>query len=457
MKTKTKGKILCGTDFSKNAVQASRTAALLAAHTGRSLTLLHASSEPTGRLNRKKRARVLETANRRMQRELAQASDAGATKVKATVTFGETPGRAIVSYTAHEHPELVVVSSLGKSAFDRWTLGSVSETVAQEAPAPTLVIRDAKPFDAWLQGERALKVFVALDDSACSDHALSWVGDLQKTAPCEITLGFINWPPEEQRRLGVKGPRTFLENLPEVQTLLENEVKTRAERILGDSHFTVQVVSGWGRADHQILELANQANADLLVVGTHQRSGFARWRHGSTSRGILRNAALNVACVPETPGTTPPVRACQRVLAAIDLNHDNDQTIAMAYSVAGQDGTVILTNIAPEDGFVRDLETAGKRALHRKNVAIRHAQSITHLRAMIPETATERGLKTEIDVRESDQTVQAICEAAEAYDADLVCIGSSNRPGPLARILGSVALGVLQHCRRPVLIVWPEK
>ncbi len=49
----------------------------------------------------------------------------------------------------------------------------------------------------------------------------------------------------------------------------------------------------------------------------------------------------------------------------------------------------------------------------------------------------------------------AICAAAERFNADVVCIGSHTRPGLSAKVLGSVSLGVLQQCRRPVLVVWP--
>ncbi len=45
--------------------------------------------------------------------------------------------------------------------------------------------------------------------------------------------------------------------------------------------------------------------------------------------------------------------------------------------------------------------------------------------------------------------------AAERFGADIVCIGSHTRPGFTAKVLGSVALAVLQTSRRPVLMVWP--
>ena len=49
----------------------------------------------------------------------------------------------------------------------------------------------------------------------------------------------------------------------------------------------------------------------------------------------------------------------------------------------------------------------------------------------------------------------AICAAAERFGADNTCIDSHTRPGFTAKVLGSVALAVLQTSRRPVLVVRP--
>jgi nucleotide-binding universal stress UspA family protein len=59
-------------------------------------------------------------------------------------------------------------------------------------------------------------------------------------------------------------------------------------------------------------------------------------------------------------------------------------------------------------------------------------------------------------VLEDLDTAKTIYTAAERFNADVVCIGGHTRPGFTAKILGSVALGVLTQCRRPVLIVRPQ-
>lgn len=85
--------------------------------------------------------------------------------------------------------------------------------------------------------------------------------------------------------------------------------------------------------------------------------------------------------------------------------------------------------------------------------ASRVAEASAHLQSMVPVEADARGVPTEFEILENGNVAEAICQAWESFDADLVCIGAHARPGAAARMM--VALGVLQHCRRPVLVVWP--
>jgi len=82
-------------------------------------------------------------------------------------------------------------------------------------------------------------------------------------------------------------------------------------------------------------------------------------------------------------------------------------------------------------------------------------ESEAKLRALAPEKADAPEITTEVEVTESRQTAEAICAAAERFGADIICVGSHTRPGFSAKMLGSVALAVLQTSRRPVLVVWP--
>jgi nucleotide-binding universal stress UspA family protein len=189
--------------------------------------------------------------------------------------------------------------------------------------------------------------------------------------------------------------------------------------------------------DAHLVGLATETGADLLVVGTHRRAGLDRWTRGSVSRGILRHAPMNVACVPMRTETSPAIHRCRRVLAAVDLDKYDTLALSAAYSIVSEEGTVFLLNVEPSP------RTPGRNL----------SQALARLKKIVP--AETWGVRTEVLVEAGD-VVQVICEATETNNADVVCVGAHTRPGVAARVMGSVALGVLQKCHRPVLVVWPE-
>ena len=302
--------ILCGTDFSENARRAANVAAALAKRLGVPLRLVHASVIPG----------MLRT-DEDLRTEAQRLHGAGA-DLTAEVIEGDAD--QVLAQAAQQYAaRLVVVSSLGRSAPARWLLGSVAERTAESSPVPTLVVRDATPLEAWARGERALKVFVGADFTASSDAALRWIAELREIGPCEVVVGFVGWPPEEAARLGVSGAIGLSGNVPAIQRVLERDVREKVARVLGGENVEVRVVGNWGRTDAPLVEMAVEAQADLVVVGTHRWHGLERLRHGSVSRGLLHHAPMSVACVPvpaAAPMAGPRMRECRRVLVAVDLN-----------------------------------------------------------------------------------------------------------------------------------------
>ena len=80
----------------------------------------------------------------------------------------------------------------------------------------------------------------------------------------------------------------------QLQTQLDSVLgpTTRNNRVRVVAHIAVDVPSVG------LAQLAAQLEADLLVVGTHGRSGVARWVLGSVTEGVIRCATCQVLVVP---------------------------------------------------------------------------------------------------------------------------------------------------------------
>jgi hypothetical protein len=72
-----------------------------------------------------------------------------------------------------------------------------------------------------------------------------------------------------------------------------------------------------GGAAAEILAKADAMRADLLVMGTHGRSGFERLGLGSVTEKVVRKATCAVLSVPRrVPDAVPAVRF-KRILCAV--------------------------------------------------------------------------------------------------------------------------------------------
>jgi nucleotide-binding universal stress UspA family protein len=440
--------ILCGTDFSPEAQHATEAAAAIARKLGEPLVLAHAIEIPHLRTTRAEFLKWMTASRRREMRKQADDLRKSGVEVEMRIPAGRAD-EMLCELAQNDAPRLIVLASQRRrGAVDRWLLGSVIERTAQRALTPTLVVRDAATLEAWARGVRPLKVFVCFNFTATSQAALRWVKNLRAIGPCEVVVGYANWPFEDFVRLGGASQLPFDGNPPDVQSVLERDVRARASEVLGKTPFHLRVEANWGRPDIRLAEMAKEEAADLLVVGSHQYDGFERFWHMSVSRGLLHEAPMNVAIVPLAtdkaagPGIAPPVR---RVLVSTDFSEMANIAIPHAYSILRAGGTVHLLHVVASP-----IKTLDRGPSIRSSNKLKHAAK---LRALIPENAAAQGISTQVEVIESRDVAEAICQTAERLGVDVVCLATHGRSGLSKAVLGSVAQTVMTRSRRPLFVV----
>lgn len=436
--------VLCGTDFSPSAARAADVAATWARRQGAPLALAHVSAIPN-----------YPSVSQHLHQEAERLRQHGI-DVKEILLDGNADEQLVAQATP-ETCQLLVVSSLGRRAPERWLLGSVSERTAERATVPTLVVRDAAPFEAWTHSQRPLKVFVAFNFTTTSTAALRWVKELQGMGPCDLVIGYVDWPPEQRNRLGGTGPLPLVGNAPEVQDVLERELKTRVAELLGTQEFRTRVEANWGRPDARLAEMAAEEGADLLVVGSHQYRGFERLWHTSISRGLLHGSSMSVAVVPlattkaRRADIAPPIR---RVLVATDFSDASNVAIPHAYSLVRGGGTVHLLHVVHPRELPNGQQPHGPLNRQWEELHASHVQVCAEkLRALIPAEAAAQGICTEVEVAQHHDAAAGICQQAERFGADVLCLATQGRSGLAQILLGSVAQKVITLCQRPLMVI----
>lgn len=433
-------RIICGTDFSAHAMEAATVAARMAARLNESLVLMHVvleSNEAPAELGSAHSG--TEEARARLRLEAERLRKLGPPAVIEELASGSAYAR-LAEAGGREHTRCVVVSSLGWIAPSRFLLGSVAERTAEHSAAPTLVVRGSAFFEEWMRGERPLRVLVGYDFSATADSALEWIQELRRVGRCEVTVAHIDWPPQENERIGGSERETTARNSAAVQAVLERDLKAKVLPILGDEKVDVRVIDSWGRADLPLIDLARELKSDLIVVGTHQRQGLSRFWLGSVSRAVLHHSPVSVAVVPRLKQLEPKSNVfaeIKRILVPTDFSELANRAIPYAYSMLPRGGEVFLVHVAPSAKSKR----IGLDALKRR------------LRRLIPEGAELRGIKTNLEIIQHSDPAKAICQGAERYGADVICMTTHGRSGLARKIFGSVAQAVSKRSVRPLLLL----
>lgn len=454
-------KILCATDFSDSSVAASDVAASLARRLGDSLVLAHAWEPPPASYEYSMMATdpaIMETLRGRAGQALDTAAKALRGREVAVderlLTQGYPP--TMIRELGRElSARLVVVGTHARKTLPRIFLGSVAERTVLEADRPVLVAHSPGPgFAAWARGERSLRVVVGLDATDASRAAVGFVGELRAAGPVDVRFVHFYWPPGEAARLGLHRRQDFLIPDPVAVSVLERELRPLIADLPGQGKVDLAIKPAWGSIPAALNVEATDADADLLVIGTHQRTGVARLRLGSTVQPLLHSATRPVLCVPATSVAVVDqvLPRFRRVVVSTDFSALGDQAIPYAFGLLGAErGHVILVHVhergVATPALAYDAPPGAPLSEERQR------ELRLRLQSLIPAEAEQRMIPTEAVVIDGGRAAEGINQTANRFGADAIVIASHGRTGLGKTLLGSVAQQVLAAAERPVVVI----
>jgi nucleotide-binding universal stress UspA family protein len=285
---------------------------------------------------------------------------------------------------------------------------------------------------------------------------VAWVRRLRTLGPCEVIAAHHYWGADAHARYGLPlSPDA--EATPEAEQAVRRDLIARLGDMPGTGSVWVHLEPGLGRPSEALVNLARKEAVDLMVVGTHQRTGARRWWHGSVSQRVLHDAPTSVLCVPTSAVSTQTIPHIRRVLAPSDLSEVGSTGVRHAYSLVPSGGTVHLLHVMePPPGTA----AAAGRLLPDIPSPEEHAERerlLAELHTLVPPEAASRGISTRFEVVAGRRVSEAVIQAAERLDCDVICLATHGRSGLTRAIAGSVAQEVLLNGTRPVFIVRPPR
>jgi len=198
-----------------------------------------------------------------------------------------------------------------------------------------------------------------------------------------------------------------------------------------------------------IIDMANEVDADMLVIGSYEHGQLSSLL-GEASDRVLHNTHRDVMVVHSENYNKDIVPGnFKHVLVAVDVNDDTHTALERAAGIA-QNYTAKLTLLNVIEHFPTDRENDFITPENQDPMEYQINLRIRKLTA----------IAEKLDIQEADKQVMptpsttksAVPAFAKEVDADLVVTGSHEIKG-LGALLGMTADGIIHHSLCDVLVV----
>ena len=208
--------------------------------------------------------------------------------------------KTIVDFASSHDIDLIVMGTHGRGGMAHLLLGSVAERVLRTAACPVLTIR--KP-----PARAARRVLVPTDFSETADAALDYAYTLAEKFGASLQLLHVLDDPFVTEGLSTEA---YITEAPVVRSELLAAARARLARRdvppqTPSLHLEREVLFGNGA--RTIADYAGAVGADLIVMGTHGRTGVPHLLLGSVAERLVRIAPCpgmtvrHVAAPPHYP------------------------------------------------------------------------------------------------------------------------------------------------------------
>ena len=235
----------------------------------------------------------------------------------------------------------------------------------------------------------------------------------------------------------------------------------RSRRVVDDLHAFVGRAMNGRKVDVEVEEALDVPDAivrravtraaDLIVMGTHGRTGIKRWFAGSVAERVLRTAPCPVLVVPPQDAVLTSTTSFKSLVAAIDFSASSLAALQWALSLAEEaDAHLWLLHTMEVPPELRISAVVTDEEIDELNTSAR-ADALSRLRALIPEGAA--GFCSIETATTTGEAAHAILKFAAEHEADLIVMGAQGHGAVDRFIFGSKTRDVIGGATCPVLTV----
>ena len=293
------------------------------------------------------------------------------------------------------------------------------------------------------------KIVVGVDFSSESRLAARQAIVIARRTGAEVVLAHVavtvelppvGPDPQAQVRAAMDSYRTLLAG--EIER--DRDELASLRRDLGGQGPIVSHVLAEGFPEDALGSAAAELGADLIVVGTHGRSGLRWFALGNVAQKVIRGAEVDVLVARREC----PAGGFRRVLVGFDFTASSKRALARAIELASPDARI---DVAHFFHFPTAIGWGAAITAVDPDLIEETAQELSRQAEKI--LAEHRG--TGLDLRFSaihQDAVSGLVHLSERDPYDLVALGSHGRRGVRRALLGSVAEAVARRAPCSVLV-----
>lgn len=206
------------------------------------------------------------------------------------VHVGHPPAERIVALADKLRASVIVAGTSGQSRLTEAFFGSTISALARSAEIPVLAVPPG--FDGAVT-----HILAPVDFSPCSEGSLTYAGKLARKLGADLRV----------QHVAPYGGPALAPPIAYIPESADDVVRAGAARLrelvdsvgLGDE--VVGLRTDLGPPHAEITAAIEEYGIDLVVIGTHGRTGIARFFLGSTAERLLRERTCPVLVVRHVP------------------------------------------------------------------------------------------------------------------------------------------------------------
>jgi nucleotide-binding universal stress UspA family protein len=216
-------------------------------------------------------------------------NESGILGVESVIMEG-SPASTVIDFARSNNVDLIILSTHGQSGLSGWNVSGVVQKILLRSYKSTLLVRAyLSPSATATTKIRYKRLFVGMDCSARSEFVLPFAINLAQFHKSQLILETV-----------VEKPRV-IKRMPVSQEIadLSNEFVER--NFQAASHYFKQLLAQFSTKELKIKthisigdnaiavlhDMAEEANADLVLLAAHGETGERRWPYGSVTTSFI--------------------------------------------------------------------------------------------------------------------------------------------------------------------------